>query len=121
MRLTALALLAIALPAAAEFVVVEESESMTVYREGDQVIALLDDARAGQVIDFMNARASEPPIGTPVRDKAARGAGVKAYFSRNRLIDGKLGCEKVAARPAPEHRQYVLGVLAALPCRTGLL
>jgi len=121
MKLTALLVTLVALPAAAEFTITEETETMTVYREGDQVIVLLDDARSGQVIKFMRDRAPEQPVGTVVRDDAAKEAGVKNYWSRFRVLDGEVVCEKVTARPAPELRPYILGVLAALPCRTGLL
>lgn len=120
MRLIGLFLTLVAMPAAAEFAVVEDTDTYTAYREGDQVIVLLDNAKFGKAVEFMNSRARETPTWTAIRDKTARKADVKNYWSRMRLLDGELVCEKVATRPAPELRQYVLGVIAALPCRTGL-
>ena len=111
-----LLLLAVALPAAAEFAVVEETETMTVYREGDQLIVLTDGTRTLQLMKVTLSRAPDAPWITYIWDKEARRLGVKAYYRRTRLLDGELICEKVAIRPPPEHHQYVLKLIAAGPC-----
>src|SRR3990167_7900824 len=83
-RFAAVLLLVVALPATGEFAVVEETETMTVYREGDHVIVLVDASGGLDVFGIMMGRAPEPPVSTPIRDKESRDAGVRTYWSRIR-------------------------------------
>lgn len=120
-RLAAVLLLSVALPTAGEFAVVEETDTMTVYREGDQVIVLADAVLTQRVIfELAMSRSHEVAFPNRVRDKASRRAGTKFYLARIRLLDGDLICEKIAVRPAPEIREHVVAQIAARPCRTGL-
>lgn len=110
-----------AFPATADFAVVEDTQEMTVYRDGDHVIVLVGTDRPLKLQGFAMARSPEVPWPTPIWDKESRRAGVKTFLSRMRILDGELVCEKFAVRPDPEFRDYVVAQIAMRPCRTGLL
>ena len=116
-RLAAVLLLVVALPAAGEFTVIEETDTMTVYRDGDHVIVLADVVSLiRELSKLAMSRSNEAPFLNNVKDKASSRAGTPLYLSRIRLLNGELVCEKIAARPALEFRAYVVAQIAASPC-----
>ena len=117
-----LALLAFASTAMAEPKVIEETDDMTVYRDGDQIIVLADTDWPGtELPPFSFERAKQPTFIVRISDKVSRRAGTKFYLSNVRLIDGELLCEKVARRPATEFRSHVAAQIAAGRCRSSFL
>lgn len=95
---------------------------MTVYREGDHVIVLLDTKRQLRDLNRLaKSRSGDFPSLNYIKDEVSRRAGTNFYLARVRLLDGELVCEKIASRPAPEIRAHVLAQVASRPCQTGVL
>lgn len=111
-------LLAVALPASAEFVVVEETESFTVYRDGIHVIVLADVQSQADLIRIAGERGgSVLHDWNRIDDRAARDAGVDRYYFRLRSMGNDIVCEKYARRPADQAmRLRVLSLIKSADC-----
>lgn len=122
MKALALVLLTVGNSALAELTIIEETDDLTVYRDGDQIIVLADTDWPGtELPPFSFERAKQPTFIVRISDKVSRRAGTKFYLSNVRLIDGELLCEKVARRPAAEFRLHVAAQIAAGRCRSSFL
>ena len=112
-----LALLAFASTTAAEPALIEETDAATIYRDGAQIVVLVE-GNYGDMFDFAMRRALER-LRYPKRmtNKEARSAGVKMYQTRIRPIGDDLACEKFALRPdSPEKYLMVAKALIEAPC-----
>lgn len=118
MRLTVLLVLTVfALPASAEFAVVEETEAMTVYRDGNQVIVLAEGKSKGDMRDAAKARGPERAVSSSFRSQLSGKDRYYFYLVRTRFLDGEAVCEKFYVRPADEaERNVVLQIMALAPC-----
>jgi hypothetical protein len=104
-------------PALAELTIIEETDAATIYRDGAQIVVLVE-GRYGDVFNFAMRRSLEK-LRYPKRmaNKEARSAGVKMYQTRIRPIGDDLVCEKFALRPdSPEKYLIVAKALIEAPC-----
>lgn len=117
MKLTALALFLVALPAYAEFALIEQTETMTVHQDGSQYIVLTD-ARGRATIRLVALeRGPENIASKNFRSQVSGKDLFYFYFVRTRMLDGQPICEKFATRLKEESdRAFQLQALALAPC-----
>lgn len=113
-------LLLAAMPAAAEFEVVEEAANFTVYRDDNQIIVLVD-GRRGEWRDVAESRAPERATVSTFRSQLSGKDMFYFYLVRTRMLDGEPVCEKFFERPAgAEQRKLYLQIFALAPCGQNL-
>lgn len=112
-----LLLLAAAMPAVAEFAVVEETATTTVYREGNQIIVLVDGGKRGDWRKVAEARSPERAVQSSFRSQISGKDMFYFYLVRTRLLDGEPICEKFFQRyPEEERRKQMVQILSLAPC-----
>jgi len=120
------ALLVVALPAAAEFSIVEEkpaaeTPAYTVYRDGNQIIVLTDSKKRGDWRKVAEARSPERAANATFRSQLSGKDMFYMYVARTRMLDGEPVCEKFFQRPADEaERKLIVQILSLGPCGMAL-
>lgn len=111
-----------ALPAAAEFSIVEEhpadeNPAYTVYRDGNQIIVLVDSDARTHWQRIAKAISPERAANKNFRSQLSGKDMYYFYLVRTRLLDGEPICEKFFERyEDEERRQMMVQILALAPC-----
>jgi hypothetical protein len=110
-------LLVVALPASAEFTVVEETPTMTVYRDGDQFVIFTSARGNGPIRDVARTRSPERAVPMSFRSQLSGKDVFYFYLARTRMLDGEPICEKfVGELKNRDDRALWLEVLSLAPC-----
>ena len=117
MRLIGLLLLAAALPAAAEFAAIEDTDTFTVYQDGAQYIVLVDGNSKSKWREVAKSRSPERAANASFRSQISGKDMFYMYLARTRLLDGKPVCEKFYQRDDNEEkRKQIVQILSLAPC-----
>lgn len=106
--------LVISFAAAADPVLIEETDRASVYRVAEaQVIVLVDEPRVGGVWNYAIERGPGTPHRRAVRGQEARSLGITYYLARFRPVGDQVVCEKFAERPASKDDRAAAAALLA--------
>lgn len=102
----------------AEMELVEETDSMSVYSDGQQTIYLIDGIYRADLKAVWQALSQERVMRIMFRHQLIPGRDmIQTYFARSRVVDGSPRCEKFAFRKsAAATPEQLLQIVAFGPC-----